>query len=95
MEKKAITFNESQRKKQEQRQQTGHQINKYNSKSGIEQKNILSRFFSNGWNIIRFIFFLTVVIIISLTLLSTFSSIPEGESFTLTLFFRQLKDTLK
>lgn len=94
MDTKTIKFDSSQRHPPEVRQRTNRNKKKQSKSSKKDPPNKISNFFSKGWNIVRFFFFLAVIIFLLSVLLSTFSSIPEGESFTWTLFFKQLRGTL-
>ncbi|KAK8852914.1 hypothetical protein M9Y10_017908 [Tritrichomonas musculus] len=93
MSTKVVKFDDSNTANQENRQHTPHQ-KKYRKPRQDNQPNIISQFFSKGWNIIRLFFFLIVIIFITLVLFSTFSSIPEGGSFTWLLFISQLRESL-
>lgn len=47
-------------------------------------------FFSKGYNIVRLIIFLIILIYIFYTLTSAMTSLPEGESLTLSFFYNHI-----
>lgn len=93
MENKIVKFDNSQKQAPEIRQHS-HQKEKKSGSMKFNKKNKSTNFFSKGWNIIRFICFLAFMIFLLSVLFSAFSSIPEGDSFTWSFFFSQLRETL-
>ena len=50
----------------------------------------ISNFFSKGYNIARFIFFIIIMLYLLYTLVTAISSVPEGQSLTISLFLSQI-----
>lgn len=55
-----------------------------------KMQNRIDEFFSKGYNIVRFIFFIIIMLFLLYTFVTAMASVPEGESLTISAFFSQI-----
>lgn len=65
--------------------------NNYDGQNVLERiQDRVDIFFSKGYNIVRLIFFIVVMIYLLYTFVTAMNSIPEGETLTITHFLSQI-----